>query len=209
MTTLPAVLQVTGLHFAYPGRPLFSDWSGCLPPGLTLVQGGEGCGKTTLLKLLAGELPATAGSLAIGALALASQPEAYRQQLFRTDPRAQAHDALSPRGYFSALPRRYPRFSQEALSELVDGFALEPHLDKRLDMLSTGTRRKVWLAAAFAAGTTVTLLDEPFAALDRASIGFLLELLQDVARHPSRAWVVADHAAHPGLPPAAVIDLGD
>ncbi len=90
----------------------------------------------------------------------------------------------------------------------MDGLGLAPHLDKGLFMLSAGTRRKVWLAAAFASGAPVTLLDLPFAALDKASIGFVVELLQDVADHPARTWIVADYAAPANVPLAAVIDLG-
>jgi energy-coupling factor transporter ATP-binding protein EcfA2 len=74
-------------------------------------------------------------------------------------------------------------------------------------MLSTGSKRKVWLAAALASGAAVTLLDEPFAALDQASINFVLELLADATEHPTRAWVMADYTAPEGVPLAAIIDL--
>jgi energy-coupling factor transporter ATP-binding protein EcfA2 len=74
-------------------------------------------------------------------------------------------------------------------------------------MLSTGTRRKIFLAAAFASGAAVTLLDEPFAALDKASINMMLELLQEAASHRSRAWVVADYVAPHGVALAASIAL--
>ena len=86
---------------------------------------------------------------------------------------------------------------------------LGPHLTKPGTMLSAGTRRKVWLAGAFASGAAVTLLDEPFAALDKASIGFVLELLDDAAASSTRAWVVADYEAPRGVPLAAEVDLGD
>ena len=76
-------------------------------------------------------------------------------------------------------------------------------------MLSTGSKRKVWLAAAFASGAPVTLLDEPFAALDQASIGFVMELLQDAAQHPTRAWVLAHYEAPGEVPLAAIIELAD
>jgi len=76
-------------------------------------------------------------------------------------------------------------------------------------MLSTGSKRKVWLSAAFASGAAVTLIDEPFVALDKRSIDFLLELLQDVADHPARAWVVADYTAPAGVPLAAMVELAE
>ena len=58
-----------------------------------------------------------------------------------------------------------------------------------------------------ASGAALTLLDEPFAALDRASVNFLHEVLADAAHHPNRAFVIADHEAPEGIPLAACIDL--
>ncbi|MEP6969796.1 MAG: hypothetical protein ABJA49_05090, partial [Betaproteobacteria bacterium] len=54
-------LQIEGLSFGYPSRPLFEHWSATFAPGLHLVCGGDGCGKTTLLRLLAADLTAQAG----------------------------------------------------------------------------------------------------------------------------------------------------
>jgi len=203
------VLQVDGLCFGYPQRTLFTGLSARVPSGVSLVRGGDGAGKTTLLELLAGARPAHAGQLQVNGVSLASQPDAYRQQVFWADPRADAADPMTPRGYFSTLPTVQQRFDAVALEDLVQGLGLAPHLDKGLFMLSTGTRRKVWLAAAFASGAPVTLLDQPFAALDKTSIDFVTELLQDVADHSARAWIVADYAAPGKVPLAAVIDLGD
>jgi len=209
----PAVLQVKGLCFAYPQRALFTDWSASITPGLTLVRGGDGSGKSTLLRLLAGELPAQAGHLKLNSASLHAQPLAYREQLFWADPRSDAFDQITPLDYFQSLHGSYPGFDASLLNELVQGLALAPHLDKPLYMLSTGSKRKVWLAAAFASGAALTLLDEPFAALDKASMGLVLELLQDAARHPSRAWVLAHYEAPgeaPGdVPLAQIIDLPD
>ncbi|OYU42303.1 MAG: ABC transporter, partial [Burkholderiales bacterium PBB4] len=66
-----------------------------------------------------------------------------------------------------------------------------------------------WLGAAVASGASLTLLDEPFAALDKASIGCVLDFLTEAAGHRTRAWVVADYQAPAGVPLAHTIDLGD
>ncbi|MBA3057792.1 MAG: ATP-binding cassette domain-containing protein [Gammaproteobacteria bacterium] len=207
--TLPVVLQVTGLCFAYPQRALFTDWSASITPGLTLVRGGDGSGKSTLLRLLAGELPAQAGQLQLNNASMQQQPRAYRQQLFWVDPRSQAFDQITPVNYFRSLHGSYPGFDAPLLGELSQALALTPHLDKPMYMLSTGSKRKVWLAAAFASGAALTLLDEPFAALDKASIGLVLELLQGAAQHPTRAWVLAHYEAPGDVPLAQIIDLPD
>ena len=123
------------------------------------------------------------------------------------DPRTQAFDALTPRAYWDGVRKHYPAFDSGVLSELIQAFGLDAHLPKSLYMLSTGTKRKVFFAAAFASGATVTLLDEPFAALDRASIDAILELLHEAAAHPGRAWVMADYVAPQGVALAATIAL--
>ena len=203
----PAVLRVRHLHQDVAGQPLLRDLSFDLPPGLTLVTGEDGCGKSTLLRLLAGDLQATAGTIALQGGALTPRDPDWREQVFWIDPQTEAHDAIRASDFLESLSPRYPRWSPEAVADLVEGFALAPHLAKPLYMLSAGSRRKVWLTAASAAGTAVTLIDQPFAALDGAAKGFLRELLDDVAAHPSRAWVIADHEAPPGIALATTIRL--
>ncbi|MFT5644712.1 MAG: ABC-type multidrug transport system ATPase subunit [Janthinobacterium sp.] len=204
----PALLQAARLCFSYPQRALFVDCTLKIPPGITLLRGGDGSGKTTLLRLLAGELAASAGHLQ--ANGIGSADPAYRQQVLRTDPRSDAWDQMTPGACFTSVQQRYPRFDQQALPALVDALALAPHIDKQLHMLSTGSKRKVWLAAAFASHAAVTLLDEPFAALDRGSVATLVALLNAAAKaNPDRAWVLADYAAPAGIAMASVIDLGD
>lgn len=55
MNNASALLQVQGLTFSHPGRPVFLDWSASVGAGATLVCGGESSGKTTLLRLLAAD----------------------------------------------------------------------------------------------------------------------------------------------------------
>ncbi|MDO8458734.1 MAG: ATP-binding cassette domain-containing protein [Burkholderiaceae bacterium] len=205
----PAILLAAGLCFHYPGHELFANLSVRIPPGVTLLRGAEDRGKTTLLRLLAGELPAHAGALTVNTIRLGDQPMIYRQQVFWTHPQSSAFDQLTSADYFSAMRRLYPKFDDQLLGDLIEGLSLAQHLEKALYMLSTGSKRKVWLAAAFASGAAVTLLDEPFAALDKGSIGCVMELLQEAAAHPSRAWVVAGYEAPAEVPLAAIIDLGD
>ena len=202
------MLTVTGLRFGWPGIPLFNELSLQLPPGVSVVHGDESCGKTTLLRLLAGELPAEQGSLVLRETHFASHPDAYRALVFRTEPRSEALDATSANAWFSALAASRPDFDIGAAHRLAHGFALGPHIDKPMHMLSAGSKRKVWLSAAFAAGATLTLIDEPFAALDMASIRFLKQLLEEATQHTNRAWLLADHVPPEGLVMRTRVELG-
>ncbi len=142
-TITPALLQAKGLCFRYPGRALFADWSTAILPGLTLLRGGDGRGKTTLLRLLAGTLPADAGQLRVHDVCLQEQPAAYRRQVFWTEPRSDAFDHLTAMEYLESLRGCYPGFDDQLLADLVDGLALAPHMNKPLHILSAGSKRKV------------------------------------------------------------------
>ena len=206
------VLRVKGLSFHYPGQAaLFTQWSTRIPPGISLVRGGESRGKTTLLRLLAGALTAQAGDLQINGLTLGTQADAYQRQVFWTDTRSEALDQVNVLDYLASLGTRYPGFDPRAVAPLLAGLSLDEHQHKPLYMLSTGSKRKVWLAGAFACAAAVTLLDDPFSALDKASVRFVTDrLAEEAARHDhKRAWLIADYAAPVALPLATVIDLGD
>ena len=206
------VLTVDDLSFQYDvagSKKLFSNWSTRIQAGVTLVCGGEDSGKSTLLRLLAGELTANAGELSINGISLREQPQHYKQALFWANPRNDTFDQLTLNAYFESQKCNYALFDEALLADLTEGLSLTDHLHKNIYMMSAGSKRKVWLVAAFASGAAVTLIDEPFAALDMASIGFVKELLAEAADHPSRAWVMADYARPKGVKLAAVLDLGE
>jgi ABC-type multidrug transport system ATPase subunit len=188
-----AVLQVQCLSFSYPGRHVFDGWTADFAPGLSWVRGSNGSGKSTLLKLLAGALPPLLGRLAVRGIDAAEQPLAYRRQVFWCGPAAIAFDHLRAPEYFGFLRGLYPRLDVGAVQEHVEALGLARFMGARVSELSTGTQRKVWLAAALSAGTSVTLLDEPLTALDQASLGHVLAQLARCAADRERAWIVASH----------------
>ena len=211
MDTLPTsipFLCIDNLHFSHPQRPLFQGLSAHIPAGVSLICGGDGSGKTTLLRLLAGELVADQGDVTLAGTSLASAPEAYRAQVFWHDPRSDALHAISARDWWRALPARHSRWDAAQLAAHIDGLDLAAHADKPMYQLSSGSQRKVILAAALASGAALTLLDEPLAALDRASIAYLQHALAELAAAPSgRAVLVAHYEILPGVAPAAVLAL--
>ena len=204
----PKVLSVEGLRFGWPGQPLlFNDLALTLGPGVHLLRGEDGCGKSTALALLAGARAAQGGKLRVAGVSLQQDPAAYRQAVFWIDPQSEEFDQVSAQAAWATLAARHPSFNTALLAELADAFGLTEHAHKQLYMLSTGSKRKVWLCAAFAAGAPLTLIDQPFAALDSPSIRLLRELLAEASEHPSRAWLLADHEAPAGIAFGTVIDL--
>jgi len=201
------VAQVDGLFFSYPQRTLFQGWSARLPAGVTSVCGDESTGKTTLLRLLAGDLAADKGALQIAGVCQHLDAQAYRAQVFRTDPQAPLPQDVTPLAWIAQVGLRYPAFNTAAVAVLIERLRLQDHQHKPMFMLSTGSRRKVWLVAAFACGAPLVLIDQPFAALDKASIEAVRELLRDASHDRVHAWVVADYAPLVALALAQTIAL--
>ena len=202
------VLQATDLFWDAHGKRLWDFETITVPPGVTWVGGGEGRGKTSFLRTLAADGVVPTGPLLLGDVAWATQPDAYRERVFWINPQTDAHDQISATQFFANTAAHYPHWDGELLAHLIDVLGIQPHLDKPLYMHSTGSKRKVWLAAALSSGATLTLLDMPFAALDQTSISHVLEFLNAAAQHPRRAWVVADYAPPRGVSLSLQIDLG-
>ena len=203
----PEILCLQALNFAHDGEPaLVRDWSATLRAGVTLLHGDTGSGKSTLLRLLAGVLPAT-GRLTLAGVRLDEDAAAYRRKVFFCDPATDAFDQRSARDTTALLGAGDTQFNPDRWQGLVEGFALTPHLDKPMYMLSTGSKRKVWLAAALASGRALVLLDEPTGGLDAASIGCLWSELMRCAEEPERAIVVASAERIERVALAGLIEL--
>lgn len=195
-------VEAEGLTFAHPGQAvLFGPLAFEIRPGLTLLRGGDGRGKTTLLRLLAGELAPTAG-------VLHRKPDTVWWEL----PGEPAHDDVVARDWLAQRQTRFAGWNDDVADALIEAFGLGEHLGKRMEMLSTGSRRKVGLVGAAASGAALTLLDMPWAALDARSARVLDELLAEAADDALRLWLIADHERPTGLADlcwAGCIDLGD
>ncbi|MFS2163923.1 ATP-binding cassette domain-containing protein [Variovorax sp. Varisp62] len=201
------LLQIDALRFAYPDQPaLVSDWNASVGTGVTLLYGDTGTGKSALLQVIAGTLPAS-GRLTLAGASLDAAPEAYRRQVFFVDPVTDRFDQLSARECTASLVEGDAGFDEAKWQAIADGFSLAPHLDKKMFMLSTGSKRKVWMAAGLASGRPLVLLDEPTAGLDMPSTRCLWATLSGFSAQARRAVIVASAARIDTVPLAATIEL--
>ena len=191
----PALLSLRSLHFSHPGGVVFAGLTAELPAGVGLVCGDEGRGKSSLLRLLAGELSPSAGHILLSGQPLSTQDVAW------FDPLEPRHDAQPVCDLLHDLARG------PVPPAMLAGLGLVPHLDKPLFQLSTGSRRKVFMAAALSRQAPLTLLDQPFMALDRPSVNFLCECFRAWAGASERLLLLADYQAPEGVPLAGTLDL--
>lgn len=186
-----SLIQAQNLTYG-PIRNLTFSW----PAGVSWVCGDEGKGKTTLLRLLAGHVQPDVGTVTLPS-----------GGVFWVDLQSPTHDAITVQACWDDLRTQYPQWNDEVLNDLAEAMDMHPHREKQLHMLSAGSRRKVMVVAALASGAAVTLLDQPFAALDLRSVQITQEFLSEAAEHPHRAWIVADYEPPGDLPLACVLNL--
>lgn len=194
----PFLLQTHALSGGPADHAVIQRLSFTWSAGLHWVCGDEGCGKTSLLRLLSGDLQALGGSV--------HMPPGG---VFWADLKGPEHDQTTVQACWEQWRTRYPQWNSALLQELSEALDMERHRHKPLYMLSTGSRRKVMLIAGLASGATVTLLDQPFVSLDQHSVKTIKAFLREAAEAPDRAWIVADYEAPDDLPLTSVLNLSE
>jgi tungstate transport system ATP-binding protein len=164
--------------------------------GAYVLMGRNGCGKTTLLRIVAGLEPAQAGSMEFGGepLSLSAYPERLRRDivyvhqqpyLFHTSLHHNLEYGLKSRG----LP---PTERVRRVEEAIAWAGLQAQASTPPAKLSGGEKQRAALARARALQPELLLLDEPTSNLDRAGRGQTLALLGQL-RNERRTVVVACH----------------
>lgn len=173
--------------------------------GALLLEGPNGSGKSSLLKLLAGLLPAFSGRLRLDGGDLAKDPETLRDAVCYLGHADAVKPALSVRenlAFWAALSAR-PGKVDDALAavDLID-IAGRPGR-----FLSSGQRRRLALARLVAAPAPLWLADEPTVGLDRASVA-RFEAMLATHRAGGGAVILSSHLAV-DLPGAHSMNLAD
>ncbi len=153
-----------------------------------LIFGANGAGKSTMLKLLAGILTAKQGGIFIGRknILLYSKKElatyvAYLPQFDEFGLPMLVRDILlSGRYPYGSLFRKYSRRDYEIFEKTVERFALADYVDRIMQTLSGGERKKVLLASAFIQDVPLILLDEPLNFLDPSSAIQVVKMLKEM-----------------------------
>jgi nitrate ABC transporter ATP-binding subunit len=156
--------------------------------------GHSGCGTSTVLGIVAGLVPATAGGVAVAGHEI-SGPGPDRGVVFQAPcllPWLSALDnvRLGTDEVHRARPARERRELAARALELV---GLADVLDKRPAELSAGMRQRVGIARAFALAPRVLLLDEPFGSLDSLTRMELQDVLLGLLREESKTVLMVTH----------------
>lgn len=184
---MTSLVDIRDLHFAYNDRPILSGLTMQFERGKVIaVMGGSGSGKTTVLRLIGGQIRAQSGSVTVDGQEVASLDQNALYQLRRRMGMLFQHGALfTDLSVFDnvAFPlREHTRLSDAMIRDLVlmklhavglsNAAALKP------SEISGGMARRVALARAIALDPQLIMYDEPFAGLDPISMGVTANLIR-------------------------------
>jgi nitrate/nitrite transport system ATP-binding protein len=191
-----ALLQIEGLCKAFvPAKPVFANVSFSLARGeFVCIIGHSGCGKTTILNVLAGLDTASSGNVFMDGREV-NGPSLERGVVF------QSH-ALMPwltvrQNIAFAVKSRWPDWGNAEVNTHVEKYVamvgLNSAIDKKPSQLSGGMKQRVGIARAFCISPKLLLLDEPFGALDALTRGTIQDELISIARQTQQTVFMITH----------------
>jgi ABC-type Mn2+/Zn2+ transport system ATPase subunit len=183
-------VRADGIAAGYGGWPVIEDVSFALQPGQRIgVLGPNGGGKTTLFRLLLGEIRPLRGSLEVRA-SCGYVPQTERSRL---DYPVSALD-VALMGTLTRVPwwRRVGSAERARAVEALGDVGLAGVAGTQFGRLSGGQRQRVLVARALVQDASVLLLDEPFAGVDERSVEGLMGLVDRLADE-GRTVLIATH----------------
>ena len=155
---------------------------------LVHISGVNGCGKSTLFKIIVGLLKADSGEIH-------TDKDDYLGALIENPGFIEyetAWDNLTFLGHFNH------RFQPEKTRDLLKAFDLDPDNPQSVGNYSVGMRQKLGITQAVMEDQNIILLDEPTRGIDKEGVDQFVKLLEDLRRE-NKTVIVASHDEIPGL----------
>lgn len=193
MSHSPNELTISGLACVRGDITLFESLDFAVAAGEVLqVQGANGTGKTSLLRLLCGLSPPASGTIRWNGVAIGEQSEAYRSAVSYIGHRRGVSEEFSPLENLEFACALQRPATTGACRDALTTLGLGERLHTPARLLSAGQVQRTALARLILSEASIWLLDEPFTALDSGGRAQIEQLL---SQHAARGGlsVVATH----------------
>ena len=190
---LAGMLRIENLSKRYGDHVVFQGLSRTFAPGCYALCEEENTGKSTLLGIIGGAISPDGGDVWIDGCSLVNDPANFIARVSYVPDDCLLYPAMTGRQLLEQKAReKNVPLSADSVS-LAYELGLSEHLDKRFEQMSTGTRRKVFLAAAALGSPAVIVADGPGDGLDAAARAVLARQFTDWSR--DRVVLFASHDA--------------
>ncbi len=197
-----SLVKLSDVSFAYDKRPVLSGINMEIPRGkVVAIMGSSGCGKTTTLRLIGGQLKPSAGSVRVAGQLV---HELDGDDLYRLRRRmgmlfqfGALFTDMSVYDNVAFQMREHTDLPEELINDLVlmklQAVGLRGVHALMPTALSGGMARRVALARAIALDPLLMMYDEPFAGLDPISMGVVGELIRKLNDALGASSIIVTH----------------
>jgi len=184
------LLSLTNINKRYGNHEVlnFSEWK--VNRGTYWLKGGNGTGKSTLFRIISGQIPFI-GEVQFNGVNLRKEPVKFRSKISFAEAEPQYPLFIKGKELidFYTETRKADRKQAE---ELADHFEMTPFLKNLVGSYSSGMLKKLSLICAFVGDADLFILDEPLITIDMLSADKLIKLIKEKASQ-GKSFLISSH----------------
>jgi phospholipid/cholesterol/gamma-HCH transport system ATP-binding protein len=202
------LVEIEAVDFAYGKRPVLASINLRVPRGkVVAIMGGSGCGKTTLLRLISGQIRPSRGEVRVNGVSLAELDGealyAMRRKMGMLFQFGALFTDMSVYDNVAFQLRENTDLPEDVIHDLVmlklNSVGLRGAAQLMPSELSGGMARRVALARAVALDPMLVMYDEPFAGLDPMALGAIGQLIRKLNDALGATSIVVTHDVQESL----------
>lgn len=202
------LIEIQNVSFAYDQRTILKDINLVVPRGkVVAIMGGSGCGKTTLLRLIGGQLKPTTGTVKVDGQSVGDLNNEdlirMRRKMGMLFQQGALFTDLDVYENIAFQMREHTDLPEDIIHDLVimklHAVGLQGAYKLMPSELSGGMARRVALARAIALDPMLIMYDEPFAGLDPISLGVVGALIRKLNDALGATSIVVTHDVQESL----------
>lgn len=203
-----SLVSISKVDFSYDDRPVLDGISMEIPRGkVVAIMGGSGCGKTTLLRLIGGQLKPTSGKVLVEGRSVPAMRHdelyALRRRMGMLFQFGALFTDISVFDNVAYQMREHTDLPEELIRDMVllklNAVGLRGAERLMPGELSGGMARRVALARAIALDPMLIMYDEPFTGLDPISLGVIGQLIRKLNDALGATSIMVTHDIHESL----------
>lgn len=175
------MLRIENIHKRYGERVIFQGLHHRFGAGCVALCDENGSGKSTLPGILAGTIDADESDVWINGYSLRDTPLKAKSALAYVPDDCMAYPFQTGREFLELVASTRRTAVDGGTLDLAYRFGLAPHLDKRFERISPGTRKKIFTSATVLGKPSVVIVDEPGNGLNAAARDVLMDWFRTLA----------------------------
>ena len=192
---MKTLLKIVALEKQYDENLVFTSLSfNISEKSIFWIKGINGSGKTTLMKIISSQIEDYEGDIYYSEKNVREWDHTIYNEIFYLPPSPNLYGSLSARENIDFFSKIFISQKSNKITDLINAFNVETYLDKRINQLSDGIKKKISLIVAFLANPKVLIFDEPYSYLDADSVESLNQIIDEYNKNGA-TFLISDNSS--------------